>query len=252
MYIDRDRLPIWLSICLAIAALALSFLCVSIGVAALQMRQATIELEDPHTGLLATLTSTGASIQLALTQELDRSVDKLVAIANTQGDKARDAAVEAIDGAKGDVIAQVVGIRGDLAAQLAKTNGDVGTAVAAVTRLSDTTSKLTVDLDSGVKQLNDTAPLFLNCDHNPDCLFNRYVGVSKSVEQASQTVAIHLPILAAALDAQSSHTTSITANVAEITKDAAIITDKIVAPVPWWRKALSVLRDVSIFARLLE
>jgi hypothetical protein len=35
------------------------------------------------------------------------------------------------------------------------------------------------------KQVDDNAPMFLDCDHNPDCVFNRYVGVSKGVERAA-------------------------------------------------------------------
>ena len=34
-------------------------------------------------------------------------------------------------------------------------------------------------------QLNDALPLYLDCDHNPDCVFNRYVGVSKGIERAA-------------------------------------------------------------------
>jgi len=34
-------------------------------------------------------------------------------------------------------------------------------------------------------QVDDSLPLFLNCDHNPDCVFNRYVGVSRGVETAA-------------------------------------------------------------------
>jgi hypothetical protein len=34
-------------------------------------------------------------------------------------------------------------------------------------------------------QLNGALPLFLDCDHNPDCLFNRYVGASKGIERAA-------------------------------------------------------------------
>jgi hypothetical protein len=33
--------------------------------------------------------------------------------------------------------------------------------------------------------VNASLPLFLDCDHNPDCIFNRYVGASKGVEQAA-------------------------------------------------------------------
>jgi len=34
-------------------------------------------------------------------------------------------------------------------------------------------------------QVNDALPLFLDCDHNPDCVFNRYVGASKGIESAA-------------------------------------------------------------------
>jgi hypothetical protein len=34
-------------------------------------------------------------------------------------------------------------------------------------------------------QVNEALPLFLDCDHNPDCVFNRYVGVSKGIERAA-------------------------------------------------------------------
>jgi ABC-type transporter Mla subunit MlaD len=34
-------------------------------------------------------------------------------------------------------------------------------------------------------QVNDALPLFLDCDHNADCMFNRYVGASKGIERAA-------------------------------------------------------------------
>jgi hypothetical protein len=34
-------------------------------------------------------------------------------------------------------------------------------------------------------QVNEALPLFLDCDHNPDCVFNRYVGASKGIERAA-------------------------------------------------------------------
>jgi hypothetical protein len=34
-------------------------------------------------------------------------------------------------------------------------------------------------------QVNDALPLFLDCDHNPDCVFNRYVGTSRGIERAA-------------------------------------------------------------------
>jgi hypothetical protein len=35
-------------------------------------------------------------------------------------------------------------------------------------------------------QVNGALPLYLDCDHNPDCVFNRYVGVSQGIERAAR------------------------------------------------------------------
>lgn len=37
-------------------------------------------------------------------------------------------------------------------------------------------------------QIDASLPMFLDCDHNPDCVFNRYVGVSRGVETAATDV----------------------------------------------------------------
>jgi hypothetical protein len=37
-------------------------------------------------------------------------------------------------------------------------------------------------------QVENGLPLFLDCDHNPDCLFNRYQGTAKAVERAAGDV----------------------------------------------------------------
>jgi len=37
-------------------------------------------------------------------------------------------------------------------------------------------------------QIDDSLPMFLDCDHNPDCVFNRYVGASRSIETAATDV----------------------------------------------------------------
>jgi len=34
-------------------------------------------------------------------------------------------------------------------------------------------------------QVNASLPLFLDCDHNVDCVFNRYVGASRGIERAA-------------------------------------------------------------------
>lgn len=46
--------------------------------------------------------------------------------------------------------------------------------------------KPTLDHSAAITaQVNDSLPLFLDCDHNPDCIFNRYVGTSKGIERAA-------------------------------------------------------------------
>jgi hypothetical protein len=37
-------------------------------------------------------------------------------------------------------------------------------------------------------QVDSAAPLFLDCSFNQDCIFNRYVGVSKAFEKTSQNI----------------------------------------------------------------
>jgi len=37
-------------------------------------------------------------------------------------------------------------------------------------------------------QIDSALPLFLDCDHNADCVFNRYVGVSRGIEGAAMDV----------------------------------------------------------------
>ena len=46
--------------------------------------------------------------------------------------------------------------------------------------------KPTLDHSAAITaQVDDSLPLFLDCDHNPDCMFNRYVGASKGIEKAA-------------------------------------------------------------------
>jgi len=55
-----------------------------------------------------------------------------------------------------------------------------------------TTSSLELELRPTLRhsaaiaaQIDDSLPMFLDCDHNPDCVFNRYVGVSRGIETAA-------------------------------------------------------------------
>jgi ABC-type transporter Mla subunit MlaD len=117
-----------------------------------------------------------------------------------------------VEAAREDLAAQVGFARQDVLArserQLAALRTDALTEVAEIRkmvdrRLGDTLARAdtalgTVEalrqglqpaLDNSAAiaaQVNASLPLFLDCDHNVDCVFNRYVGVSKGMERAAQ------------------------------------------------------------------
>jgi len=94
-----------------------------------------------------------------------------------------------------DVLAQVDQIRqtadhrlGDTLARADTALGTVQTALGAVEQTRQDL-KPTLDQTAAITaQINQALPLFLDCDHNPDCAFNRYVGVSKGIERAAMNL----------------------------------------------------------------
>jgi hypothetical protein len=91
---------------------------------------------------------------------------------------------------------QVAGIRGDAVTQLSQiretADRRVGDTLARADAALDTVNGLRSDLKPALDhsaaiaaQVDDSLPLFLDCDHNPDCVFNRYVGASKGIEKAA-------------------------------------------------------------------
>lgn len=73
-------------------------------------------------------------------------------------------------------------------------------------------------------QFADAAPLFLDCEANQDCLFNRYVGASKGIEKAAINFGAMSADVRAALPAFQKTWTGIGANVQETTLHIADIT----------------------------
>ncbi len=78
-------------------------------------------------------------------------------------------------------------------------------------------------------QVADAAPLWLDCDHNPNCAFNRYVGVARGVEQMALAWGKAAPGLTVSADKFLFHFAGITA-------DAHTFTTKFVAPRPFSAK----------------
>jgi hypothetical protein len=91
---------------------------------------------------------------------------------------------------------QIAALRKDVlaeAAQIRQTaDRRVGDTLARADTALQTVEALRADLKPSLDhsaaitaRINDALPLFLDCDHNPDCVFNRYVGASKGVERAA-------------------------------------------------------------------
>jgi len=121
--------------------------------------------------------------------------------------------VGVVDAARKDLTAQVESARQDVLTrserQSAAVRADVMTEVAEIRKMADrrlgdtlaradtalgTVEALRMDLKpvldnsaAAAAQVNASLPLFLNCDHNVDCIFNRYVGASRGIERAARS-----------------------------------------------------------------
>jgi ABC-type transporter Mla subunit MlaD len=154
-----------------------------------------------------------------------------------------------------DAVAEIDLTRGELAAQIAAARRDALSAVkdsltAADRRIGDSLSRVdaVLALAGGVRsdlkpvldhaasiaaQADAAAPMFLDCDHNPDCLFNRYVGASKGIERASVNVVLMTADVRQALPAAITTWQGIGTNVNGITDNL----NKLTRP-KWYDRAL--------------
>jgi len=86
---------------------------------------------------------------------------------------------------RSDTVAQLSQIREAADRRLGDTLARADTALVTLNNLRQDV-KPTLDHSAAITaQIDDSLPLFLDCDHNPDCIFNRYVGASKGIERAA-------------------------------------------------------------------
>jgi ABC-type transporter Mla subunit MlaD len=124
-----------------------------------------------------------------------------------------------------DVLAEAAQIRETADRRIGDTLARADTALTTVESLR-TDVKPTLDRSAAIAaQVDDALPLFLDCDHNPDCVFNRYVGVSKGVERAalnfgqmSQDVRGSLPKMLVTWDRIAQDVSGTAGNVNRLTK----------------------------------
>jgi hypothetical protein len=102
-----------------------------------------------------------------------------VHFAAANADRRTGEALEIISSAAAQADRQLAGARSDLNGQL--------------TMLNSTASALAKPLAGSAQQVDDALPLWLDCEYNPDCAFNRYQGVAKAVEQAAIAISDETP-----------------------------------------------------------
>jgi hypothetical protein len=66
-------------------------------------------------------------------------------------------------------------------------------------------------------QVNEALPLFLDCDHNADCLFNRYVGTARGTEKTAEAIG-------------------------KISTDISTLTHELTKPKPWYKHLTDYLK----------
>ena len=71
------------------------------------------------------------------------------------------------------------------------------------------------NLNETIEPIKGALPLFLDCDHNPDCVFNRYVGIARAAEHTSESID-------------------------SISKDVNTYVHEFTKPKPWWQKVINV------------
>lgn len=173
-------------------------------------------------GLLVTLTW-GAYI---ITRTVTQTVSTLPAVVerclNRQGEETRKVALQAIADTRRETLAEVARMRRELLARADKLSTRSETLIVAaakqadsrlgsiqeaahsqLSRVNDSLAKTAdtvaaarpvLDHAAGVvAQVDDALPLFLDCDHNADCIYNRWVGTARSTETAMRAVALSAP-----------------------------------------------------------
>ncbi len=139
-------------------------------------------------GYTAVLIRTATDAVAVIPRELALTRSALLAEAHETRRDVLQRTERQVAAARVDAAAQISGLRETADRRLGDTLARADAAIATVEALRQDLKPI---LDHSAKitaQVDDSLPLFLDCDHNPDCVFNRYVGASKGVERAAGNV----------------------------------------------------------------
>jgi hypothetical protein len=123
------------------------------------------------------------------------------------------------------VLGEVAQIRTTADRRIGESLARMDTALGKVEELRDDLRPMLLHATALAAQVDNAAPVFLDCEYNPDCLFNRYVGASKGIERAaanfgqmSADVRTALPGAITTWQGIGTNVDGITANINRLTK----------------------------------
>jgi hypothetical protein len=198
-------------VCALLAALTGLAVC-AIGL----VRAATATVSAVPGEMDATRTAVVGEVRAARVDVLARSERQVAALRRDVLAEAGEMRVMA-DRRVGDSLA-----RFDAAVTMA--NGRLGEFTGAAAGLRSDFQQTLQPVGALATQVNEAAPMFLDCQYNADCVFNRYVGVSTGVEraalnfgQASVTLQAAMPRLLTNADSLVADSAATAANIKRLT-----------------------------------
>jgi hypothetical protein len=130
-----------------------------------------------------------------------------------------------------DRIKDVVGLAEEQLGKVNATLDNTQKSVDKIASLADPLSASIKQANASMRKIDDgiVAPL-TDCENNPSCFENRWIGISNSVEMTLRAISTETPKMAAALQKNADTSADVLTNVAGITGDIHEFTDKFVHP----------------------
>lgn len=187
----------------------------------------------------------GDQTRALVDQVLDRELTKTRDLIAVELNQTRDRVLAELDRSRADVIergdARLASIQADLNAQLSRAESDLNA------RLAETNNIINTNLETSLKPINritdqmaESSELLLDCDHNPECFANRWIGMTRAAELSAESTGRLTVLLEQSAPVLLENSTRVTDNVSKITADVAEATHAFVHP-PWYKKVLNVI-----------
>ena len=213
MWLDRLKAALWCALLAALTGMAVQgFLLLHAATQATRALPGAVsaELQATRTALVGQV----AAVRGDLTGQIEAARKDLLRRTERQ-----------VAALRTDVMGQATEIRTTTDRRVGDALGRVDATLAKVEELRGDLKPAIAHTASIAQQVDDAAPLWLDCEYNQDCLFNRYVGASKGIERAAQSfgqmstdVKLALPGAITTWQGIGVNVNGITANINRLTK----------------------------------